>query len=159
MQQTAENASKFAFSTALKACTNRGSLRQGRITHDQVIRSGLDADVVVGTSIVDMYAKCGSFEEACRAFDICPHRDLVSWNALISACIDHGSGLLALEYFRNMQQSGGFFPNKVSVMLAVKACGVEVILWYGRLIHSHIVRSGIGIDEVWGSSLIDMYAK
>lgn len=159
MQQAPKYASKFLFSVALKACAQNGSLLQGRVTHDQVIRSGKDAHVVVSTAIVDMYAKCGSFEEACKTFDIYPHRDLVSWNAIISACIDHGSALLALDFFRKMQLCGGFSPNQVSFMLVLKACGVEAIVWHGRLIHDHIIRSGIVIGEVCGSSLIDMYAK
>ncbi|KAI5080293.1 hypothetical protein GOP47_0005772 [Adiantum capillus-veneris] len=159
MHQAVEHGSKFSLSAALKACARNGNLTEGRLLHDQVIRSGHDSNAVVGTSIVDMYAKCGSFGEACRTFDTYPHRDLVSWNAFISACIDHNSCSLVLDCFRNMQQVAGFSPNKVSFGLALKACGVENMLWQGRLVHEHIIRCGIVIDETCGSSLIDMYAK
>ncbi|MCO5548333.1 hypothetical protein L7F22_001790 [Adiantum nelumboides] len=157
--QAAETASKFSLSASLKACARNGNLTEGRSIHDQAIRSGHDSNAVVGTSIVDMYAKCGSFEEACKTFDTCLHRDLVSWNAFISACIDHNSSFLALDCFRKMQQNAGFSPNKVSFVLVLKACGVENLLWQGMLVHEHIIRCGIIIDETCGSSLIGMYAK
>ncbi|KAH7301857.1 hypothetical protein KP509_23G046500 [Ceratopteris richardii] len=106
-----------------------------------------------------MYARCGSFEEASRSFNTFPYRDVVSWNAFMSACIEHESNVLALECFRNMQTDASLSPNKISFMLAVRACGAQDDTWHGRLIHKHIIMSSMIIDETCGSSLIDMYAK
>jgi hypothetical protein len=41
-----------------------GTLEEGRCVHHQMIQSGLELDVFVGSSLVDMYAKCGSIEDA-----------------------------------------------------------------------------------------------
>ncbi len=45
--------------------------------------NSLDSDVFVGSSLVDMCAKCGSMDEAWRVFDKMPSRNVVSWNAMI----------------------------------------------------------------------------
>jgi pentatricopeptide repeat protein len=41
-----------------------GCVEEGRCAHQQIIQSGLESDVFVGSSLVDMYAKCGSIEDA-----------------------------------------------------------------------------------------------
>ena len=39
---------------------------------------------VVGSTLVDMYAKCGSVSIGRQVFERVPNRDTVSWNSLIS---------------------------------------------------------------------------
>jgi hypothetical protein len=39
-------------------------LEEGGCVQRQIIESGLESDVIVGNNLVDMYAKCGSLEDA-----------------------------------------------------------------------------------------------
>ncbi len=48
------------------------ALEEGRCVHQEVIQSGLELDVFVGSSLVDMYAKCGSMDDAWRVFNKMP---------------------------------------------------------------------------------------
>lgn len=50
----------------------------------QIEEQGLQGDLVVGSSLVYMYAKCGSMGDAQLMFDTLPERGIVSWNALIA---------------------------------------------------------------------------
>jgi pentatricopeptide repeat protein len=43
-------------------------IEEGRCVHQQIIQSGLESDVFVGSSLVDMYAKCGRVEDAGNVF-------------------------------------------------------------------------------------------
>jgi hypothetical protein len=45
------------------------AIEESRPTHEQIIQSGCKADVFVGSSLVDMYAKCGSMEDAHRVLN------------------------------------------------------------------------------------------
>jgi pentatricopeptide repeat protein len=45
--------------------------------------SGCESDVIVGNSSVDMYAKCGSMEDAWRVFNTMPSQNVVTWSAMI----------------------------------------------------------------------------
>ncbi len=55
-----------------------------------------------GNSLVDMYAKCGSMDNACKVFNKMPSHDVVSWNALLGGYAMHGQGKTALKHFKLM---------------------------------------------------------
>ncbi len=63
---------KFTFVQVIKACAGLGRLEDGRLVHQQLIQSGCESDVFVGSSLVDMYAKCGSIEDAGSLFNKMP---------------------------------------------------------------------------------------
>jgi pentatricopeptide repeat protein len=65
------------------ACASTVAYEEGKSVHEQIIRSFCESDIFVGSSLVDMYTKCGSFEDAHRVFDIMPFQDVVTWNAMI----------------------------------------------------------------------------
>jgi hypothetical protein len=56
---------------------------EGKSVHEQIIRSFCEFDIFVGSSLVDMYTKCGSLEDAQRVFNIMSFQDVVTWNAMI----------------------------------------------------------------------------
>jgi len=47
----------------IKACAGLGRLEDVRLAHEQLIQSSCKSDVFVVSSLVDMYAKCGSIED------------------------------------------------------------------------------------------------
>ncbi len=62
----------FTFVGVLNACATMIALEEGRCVHHHIIQSGLESNVVVGSSLVDIYAKCGSIEDAWRVFNKLP---------------------------------------------------------------------------------------
>ena len=62
---------KVAYSAALKACAGLGlrGIEEGRSIHDAIIKHGFDEDTVLGSSIIDLYAKCGKLEDAHFVFN------------------------------------------------------------------------------------------
>ncbi len=67
----------------LNAYASLVALEGGRHVHEQINQSGYESDVSVVSSLIDMYAKCGSTEEALRVFNKMPSHDAVSWNDII----------------------------------------------------------------------------
>jgi pentatricopeptide repeat protein len=53
--------------------------------------------------MVDMYAKCGSMEDACKVFNKMSSQNVVSWNATILGHVKCGQAQKALELFQQMQ--------------------------------------------------------
>jgi pentatricopeptide repeat protein len=53
----------------------------------------------VGCSLIDMYAKCGSMDDAQRVFSKMPSRDVVTWNAMILGHVKSAQVHKALELF------------------------------------------------------------
>ncbi len=48
----------------VNASSGLGALDDGRLVNEQLIQSGCESDVFVGSSLIDMYSKCGSIEDA-----------------------------------------------------------------------------------------------
>lgn len=147
------------FLCTLKACTsNESGLAHVQILHNRVIISGLESDVALGSTFIDVYAKCGSINDACKVFDGLPNRNIVTWGAMISVCAQHKEDHFALDLFEKMQLEG-IQPGRVVFLGILKALGHLEALDQGWLIHHQIIENGLQSDQSVGNSLIDMYAK
>jgi pentatricopeptide repeat protein len=107
--------------SVLPACAHLLALEQGKQIHGYAIRSGFESDVVVGTGLVNMYAKCGNVNIAHKLFERMPEQDVVSWNAMILAYGIHGHGEDALALFSQMQQTGTK-PDHITFTAILTAC-------------------------------------
>lgn len=74
---------KYTFPLVIKACSHVLSVREGTAIHAAVIRWGVDEDVFVGTSLIDLYGKRKEISCARKVFDEMPERNVVSWTAMI----------------------------------------------------------------------------
>jgi pentatricopeptide repeat protein len=158
MQQEGVRPDSVTFVGVLNACASVVAIEEGRCAHQQIIQSGLQSDVFVCNSLVDMYAKCGSIEEAWRVFNKMPSRDVVTWTTMILGHVQCGQGQKASELFQKMQQEG-VQPNSVTFVAVLNACATIVALEEGRYVHQQIIQSGCESEVSVGSSLVDLYAK
>lgn len=141
----------------IQACANIGDTRLGLSVHGYMIRRYFLMDVVIETSLVDMYAKNGRLEFASRMFRNMRWRNVVTWSAMISGNAQNGFAANALELLIEMQ-SFGFKPDIVSIVSALLACSQVGFLRLGKSIHGYIVRM-LDNDQVLSTALIDMYSK
>jgi pentatricopeptide repeat protein len=158
MQQEVMSPNKFTFILVINACAALGALEDGRHVHEQIIQSGCEFDVFVGSSLVDMYAECGSIEDAQRMFNNMPSQGVVTWNALILGHVKCGQGQKALELFQQMHLEGVRL-NSVTFVVVLKACASVGALRVGMHVHEQVIQSGCESNVFVGSSLVDMYAK
>lgn len=113
---------EFTISAVLSACGRLGALEQGKWLHAYIDKSRMKVDVVLGTSLIDMYAKCGNIERARFVFDILgEEKDVMAWSAMISAMAMHGRAEESLELFKKMI-SNGVSPNAVTFVGVLSAC-------------------------------------
>eukprot|EP01018_Ginkgo_biloba_P016955 Gb_16898 [translate_table: standard] len=111
----------FTFSSALSACASLASLEQGKQVHTHITIAGLQSEVVLGSALVDMYAKCGRIENARQLFDKMPKRNTVSWNVMIAGCAQHGRGKEALQIFEQMLLAC-IEPDEITFVGVLSAC-------------------------------------
>jgi pentatricopeptide repeat protein len=97
----------------MNACASVVALEEGQYVNQQNIQRGLESDVLVGSSLVDMYAKSGSMEAAWRAFNKMPSRNVASWNAILGGFSMHSHGKEALDHFKRMCKVG-VQPNDIT---------------------------------------------
>ncbi|MCO5574179.1 hypothetical protein L7F22_027961 [Adiantum nelumboides] len=158
MLQMAVEPSKIIFFSALKACLIIASLVHGRQIYIGIVRSGLDSDLQVGSVLIELYATCGSLQEAHNVFERLPNRDVVIWCSLIAGYAERGYNMQVLELYEDMQKAA-VEPDRVTYIYVLKACGDMSALDYGLMIHHILVKCSLESESNISNSLIDMLAK
>ncbi|PON56834.1 Tetratricopeptide-like helical domain containing protein [Trema orientale] len=107
----------------LSASASVGALDMGKWVDKYASQRGIQHDVYVATALLDMYAKCGSLDDALRVFEDMPQKNEVSWNAMISALACHGRAMEAISLFKRMIDEGGAAcPNDITFVGVLSAC-------------------------------------
>ncbi|KAH7300309.1 hypothetical protein KP509_24G055600 [Ceratopteris richardii] len=150
---------RFVLSSVLRACSHIAGGLEGMFVHEHIITHGLDEDVVLGSALVDMYAKCGNMGNARWVFNDLHSNNIVLWNALICGYVRNEENNIALELFQAAEENVDIVPTKVTYLSAIKACGEMGNVKQGHIVHQTIVKMGHDMDAKVANTLIDMYAK
>lgn len=129
---------KVAMVTVVNACAKLGAMHRARFVSEYICRNRFSLDLILGSAMIDMYAKCGSVESAREVFDMMKEKNVISWSAMIAAYGYHGKGKEALDLFR-MMLSCAILPNKVTFVSLLYACS-----------HAGLIEEGIRFfDSMW----------
>uniref|UniRef100_A0A0D9V2S1 Pentacotripeptide-repeat region of PRORP domain-containing protein n=1 Tax=Leersia perrieri TaxID=77586 RepID=A0A0D9V2S1_9ORYZ len=151
-------ADNFVVPNVLKACAGLGQIEAGRAVHGYAWKAGVGDCVYVMSSLVDFYGKCGEVDNAREVFDAMPERTVVSWNSMLMGYIRNGRIDEAAELFYEMRVEG-VLPTRVSVLSFLSASADLEALDGGRQGHAVAVSSGLEMDLILGSSMINFYCK
>lgn len=105
----------------LRACAALALLQKGRELHCYAIRNGFDENIIVATTLVDMYWKSGSLCNAHRVFRKIKNKHLASWNSMIMGFSVHGLGKEAISLFSEMCESR-IHPDSISFTSILSGC-------------------------------------
>lgn len=120
----------YTYSSLLSICGDLPAIQWGKQTHCRILKPGFDSNVVVGSALIDMYAKCGHLDAARKVFDNLPSKNLISWNTMLVGYAQNGFGREALEVY-DMMQISGVKPNDVTFVGLLSACGHVGLLQEG----------------------------
>ncbi|KAL3732531.1 hypothetical protein ACJRO7_029227 [Eucalyptus globulus] len=148
----------YNFTYLLKVCGDNADLRRGKEIHGQLVANGFASNVFAMTGVVNMYAKCRQVGEAYKMFDRLPHRDLVSWNTIISGYAQNCWAAPALELVLQMQEEGQR-PDSITLVTVLPAVADVGSLRIGKSIHGYAVRAGFDNLVNVSTALLDMYSK
>ncbi|KAK7361950.1 hypothetical protein VNO77_04046 [Canavalia gladiata] len=129
-----------------------------KATHSQALKLGSIADIYTANNLITAYAKCTELTLAHKLFDEMPHRDTVSWNAIISAYANAGDLDATWQLLSAMRRPALAFDSHTfgSVLKGVaRACELRL----GQQLHSVMLKMGLSENVFSGSALLDMYAK
>ncbi|KAI5062597.1 hypothetical protein GOP47_0023136 [Adiantum capillus-veneris] len=146
------------FAAVLKASAITRAIHRGQEFHAKIARKGVEQECYVGSSLVDMYAKCGFLSKAQELVDKISFRSTAVWSALIGGYAEHGYGEKALDCFQQMQMEG-ISPNAITYVCILKASGSIGASDKVQAIHADLARQGLESDVVLGSTLVDTYGK
>lgn len=141
----------------LLCCSKAKEFRRGLPFHAAVIKSGAQADVIIGNHILNFYAKCGRINLAHQVFDEMADKNLVSWSALISGYDQSNKPHLALRVFSQMHEH--FKPNEFVFASALSSCACMKDIYLGQQIHAQALKLSPGHSVFVLNSLTLMYMK
>ncbi|KAD4982563.1 hypothetical protein E3N88_19234 [Mikania micrantha] len=149
----------YSLPSSLKACAGAGDVSLGIMLHGMVVKLGFECYIVVSSSVLDFYSKCGKLNDAKLVFERLSWKDSVAWNSMISGFAKTGLHLEALSCFRNMlQNKAKMDPMTVPSLLNV--CGKLGDVTKGKEIHGQVLKNTVlYYDTVINNSLIDLYSK
>ncbi|XP_039124948.1 pentatricopeptide repeat-containing protein At4g33170 [Dioscorea cayenensis subsp. rotundata] len=121
MRRSGPPADEFILASLAKACSCLAALEQGRQIHANAIKLDHALDTFVGTSMMDMYAKCGNIDDSYQLFKSMSVKSIASWNVMVLGFAQHGNGKQALDLFRQMIVHG-VRPDKITFIAVLSAC-------------------------------------
>ncbi|KAF8404412.1 hypothetical protein HHK36_009297 [Tetracentron sinense] len=179
----------YTFPFLFKACAGVDDSNLGFSFHSVILKLGLENNLYVQNSMVDMYCKCRCVDYGRKVFDEMGERDLVSWTSIISGYAKVGEMQMAELLFGLMpekdvvswgaiisgfaqndcsdealvffheMQIHGIRPGEVAIVSALGACA-KLGLWsLGLWLHGYVVRHGFRLSVFIGTALVDMYSK
>lgn len=122
---------KFIVVALLTGCAHLGALEQGKWIHGYIDENRITVDAVVGTALVEMYAKCGWIEKALDIFYELRRKDTASWTSVICGLAMNGMTSKALEMFSEMKQAG-VRPDDITFIGVLSACSHGGLVEEGR---------------------------
>ncbi|XP_065869337.1 pentatricopeptide repeat-containing protein At2g17210 [Euphorbia lathyris] len=142
----------------LKACANSVSISMGRTVHGLTIFRGLDFDLFVKNSLIDMYSNCHDIGSAFSVFNEISLWNNVSWNSMLSGLLLNGNYSEALFLIHSMQNEG-IEADEVTLVNILQICKYFANPYQLKAVHCVILGRGCESNELAASSLIDAYAK
>uniref|UniRef100_A0A5K1DIJ8 DYW domain-containing protein n=2 Tax=Nymphaea colorata TaxID=210225 RepID=A0A5K1DIJ8_9MAGN len=104
MQQENVKADSFTMVGVLSACARLGALSLGKHIHSMINKDDLLRNPVLGTSVIDMYSKCGSPHQAWEVFEEMKEKDIIVWNAILHGLAMNGCAKASLSLFSRMEK-------------------------------------------------------
>lgn len=158
MRKAGVSSTRSTLGSVLRATANLKALHVGLSVHAEAIKQGLDDNVYVGSSLLNMYAKCQKPKSARKVFDSLEQKNIVLWNTMLGGYVQNGFASEVAELFMDMKD-GGYQADEFTYTSILSACGCLMRLDFGSQLHSQIIKTNLESNLFVGNALVDMYAK
>lgn len=136
----------------LSACCSLGVLTNCQQLHSYACKLGLIYDLIVSSALVDLYAKCGRPQDACRFFNELHVHDTVLLNTMIAVYCNCGKIENAKQIFETMPNRNLISWNSMIVGLSQNCCPLESLHLFCQM--NRI--SSWSVDEISLASVISV---
>lgn len=146
---------EFTLGSVMKACADVGACGFGSGVHCLSWKLGIEQNIFVGGSTLNMYARLGDITSAELVFEWMEKVDVGCWNAMIGGYTNCGLGFEALSAV-SLLNSKGIKMDKFTIVSAIKACSLIRDFDSGKELHGFILRRGLTSTAAM-NALMDMY--
>ncbi|KAG8369058.1 hypothetical protein BUALT_Bualt15G0110800 [Buddleja alternifolia] len=139
MQREGVKPDETTMVSVVSACTQLSALDQGKWVDAYIRKNGIKVNIILGTTLINMYMKCGSVENAVEVFYRMEEKGVSSWNALIMGLAMNGLVESSLEMFEEMKKCG-MVPNEITFVAVLGACRHMGMVEQGRQYFDSMVK-------------------
>lgn len=158
MRSVHEEINYTTLSILLSVCGSVDFLKWGKGVHGLVVKYGLEPNICLCNTLLNMYSAAGRSEDAELIFRRMPEKDLISWNSMLACYVQDGRCLCALKVFAEMLWMKKEI-NYVTFTSALAACLDPEFLDEGKILHSFVIVLGLQDNLIIGNTLITFYGK
>ncbi|PHT38123.1 hypothetical protein CQW23_21696 [Capsicum baccatum] len=105
MAQRGLNGNDTTIVLAVSACARSARMKEGKSVHGRLIKKFKDLNLIISTTLIYMYSRCGRAEIARLIFDRISIKNIVCWNAMILGYCIHGNRKDGLNLYSNLLSS------------------------------------------------------
>lgn len=160
-QMRSENVDVDGFTLVglISSCAHLGALNIGVQMHRFAREKGLVQSLYVGNALIDMYAKCGSLDQAILIFDRMQKKDIFTWNSMIVGYGVHGRGSEAIYCFQQMLEAR-MQPNSITFLGLLCGCSHQGLVQEG-VKYFHLMSSEFRLrpEVKHYGCLVDLYGR
>ncbi|KAL3022896.1 hypothetical protein AAZX31_04G038500 [Glycine max] len=126
--------------------------------HGYGLKSGLNNDCLVANGLISTYSRFDEIQAALSLFFDRREKPLITWNSVISGCVQAGNSSDAMELFFQMNMCGQK-PDAITITSLLSGCCQLGYLQIGETLHGYILRNNLKVEDFTVTALIDMYTK
>uniref|UniRef100_A0A0D9W756 Pentacotripeptide-repeat region of PRORP domain-containing protein n=1 Tax=Leersia perrieri TaxID=77586 RepID=A0A0D9W756_9ORYZ len=149
---------RSTFASMLSAAATMKAYHEGQQIHAAAARHGLDANVFVGSSLINLYAKCGCLGDAMNVFDLSCEKNIVMWNAMLTGFVQNELPEEAIGMFQYMR-TYTIQPDEFTYVSILGACTYLNSFYLGKQVHCVTIKNRMGISLFVANATLDMYSK
>ncbi|KAJ8526832.1 hypothetical protein K7X08_029309 [Anisodus acutangulus] len=141
---------------ALTACALSARMKEGKSVHGSLFKVSKDLNLIISTTLIHMYSRCGRAEIARLIFDRMSVKNIVCWNAMILGYCIHGNPKDGLNLYtdlvssslkdteincvKNMKRGEGdrVLPDEITFVGVLCACAREGLVAEARKYFRHM---------------------
>ncbi|KAH7330821.1 hypothetical protein KP509_20G003600 [Ceratopteris richardii] len=150
--------STVTYVSILKACCIVGATDKAHQIHKEIRERGYEADPFIASTLIVMYAACGSLSEAWEAFDKLRGSSVVPWNAMLKGYAMNHEGEMALHLFDNMLNQG-LKPGAITVACLLAACSRTGLVMDSEKYLQTIMQANVVLSAEHLSSVVNLLAR
>ncbi|XP_024541816.1 pentatricopeptide repeat-containing protein At3g09040, mitochondrial-like [Selaginella moellendorffii] len=144
----------YRYTCLVRRCRDRQALEEGRCVHEQIRKNGFEGETFLGNLLVEMYAKCGSWEDARQAFEKIEHKNAFSFGTVIAAAAQERDHKWAVAGLFGRLLLEGLRPDRQILLCLISSCAS---LDTARSAHACLVDSGL--EQELGNAMVSTYLK
>ncbi|KAL3323369.1 hypothetical protein AABB24_037814 [Solanum stoloniferum] len=143
MAQRGLNGNDTTIVIAVTACARSARMKEGKSVHGCLIKASKDLNLIISTTLIHMYSRCGRAEIGRLIFDQISIKNIVCWNAMILGYCIHGSPKDGLNLYSDLLSTrlesteknhvkSRVLPDEITFVGVLCACAREGLLTEGR---------------------------